>query len=315
MINVAELERYIPPLTKQDDFDAYWSYHKEQAYAIPLSPTKNEINFPGNMAKAYHITYQGYDKTPIHGYYILPKNHNGNVPCIVFYHGFDSFKGYLHSYLCYINLGFAVVAIDMRGQRGETGDYAAYSSGYTQCAYCKGILDPDEYYFTKVYLDCVKALDFAQSQPEINPNKLIVTGGSQGGALAIAVAALDNRPCLCMADVPSNSDIIGRIEGEHGSFSAVADFLRTHPQHQRRVYETVSYVDTMNLADRIRCLVYASVGLKDNICPAKLFYATYNRIQSEKAIECYPFNGHEGGGELHRERQLALLEEIFGQTD
>ncbi|MGL4338659.1 MAG: acetylxylan esterase, partial [Turicibacter sp.] len=72
-------------------------------------------------------------------------------------------------------------------------------------------------------------------------------------------------------------------------------------------YKTLSYFDTMNLADRIQCKVLASVGLKDNVCPPKLYFATYNRITSEKDIKFYPFNGHEGGHRVHQEIKLRFI--------
>jgi cephalosporin-C deacetylase len=53
--------------------------------------------------------------------------------------------------------------------------------------------------------------------------------------------------------------------------------------------------------------VLASVGLKDNICPAKHYYATYNRITAPKEIEVYPFNGHDGCGNVHMQKKLEFL--------
>lgn len=302
---------YLPELTKSDDFDVYWEKQIEKAYTQELNAKRTQIDFPGKMANAYEIEYNGYDDTVIHGFYICPKNVQGKVPCVIFYHGFGGNKGCLHSYLGYINLGLAVVTIDMRGQLGETGDNAKYSSGSTSSVYCKGIRDKNEYYMTKIYLDSVKAIDFAIAQPEVDESKIITAGGSQGGALSIAVCALDDRPVLCLADVPSNSDIKQRINGEHGSFSTIAEYLRTYPEYEQQAYETVSYIDIMNLSDRIKCRVYASVGMKDNICPAKLFYAAYNRILAPKEIIEYPFNGHEGGGGMHFQKQLKLLDTVF----
>lgn len=62
-------------------------------------------------------------------------------------------------------------------------------------------------------------------RPEVDPGRIAVRGTSQGGALGMAVCALDGRPALGIVNVPSNSDIETRIAGRHGSFSAAADFL------------------------------------------------------------------------------------------
>ena len=51
-------------------------------------------------------------------------------------------------------------------------------------------------------MDCVKALDFAEGCLEVDPERLVIEGGSQGGALGMAVCALDARPRLGILNVP-----------------------------------------------------------------------------------------------------------------
>lgn len=82
-----------------------------------------------------------------------------------------------------------------------------------------------------------------------------------------------------------------------------------YPDQTDRVLETLSYFDTMNMADRIRCPIFASVALGDQVCPAKCYYASYNRITAPKEITVYPFNGHDGAGDAHMERELGYLRE------
>ena len=67
-----------------------------------------------------------------------------------------------------------------------------------------GIGDPEAYYYRGAYVDCVRALDVACAQPEVDPRRIGLTGGSQGGALTLAVAALDpqRRARVAMPDVP-----------------------------------------------------------------------------------------------------------------
>jgi cephalosporin-C deacetylase len=88
--------------------------------------------------------------------------------------------------------------------------------------------------------------------------------------------------------------------------------LKIYPEQVERVFETLSYFDTMNMADRIKCSVLASVAMRDQVCPAKMYFATYNRIQAEKEIRIYPFNGHEGGGRVHNDVKLKYLRKHLG---
>ena len=98
-----------------------------------------------------------------------------------------------------------------------------------------------------------------------------------------------------------------RVEGEYGSFGAAAAYLRRFPKHTDTAFGTLSYFDTMNLASRITCPVLCSVSLKDKTCPAECFFATYNRIESDKQIEIYPFCGHENAYSIQMEKKLVFL--------
>lgn len=53
--------------------------------------------------------------------------------------------------------------------------------------------DKDRYYYKRVYLGCIRAVDYIFSLPQFDGNNIVVMGGSQGGALSIVTAALDNR--------------------------------------------------------------------------------------------------------------------------
>lgn len=306
-----ELYGYLPELTRRPDFAQFWEKTKERARGVPLRPGMSRYDFPC-APKVWEISFSGFDTTRIHGWYLEPAE-GEKFPCLIHFHGFTGSRGYPADYMQWLAMGVAVLAVDCREQGGVTGSDATFTHGYFQNVNCKGILDPNEYYYRAVYMDCLKAIDFACAQPHVDQSRIILEGGSQGGALTMAVAALDERPFLAMADVPSNSDITRRVEGAYGSFASVTEFLKTYPDATDRALETLSYFDTMNMAEWITCPVLASVGLKDTTCPAKLYFATYNRIRSPKRIEIYPFNAHDGGRGAHNEKKLRFLAEHLGK--
>lgn len=306
-----EWEGYLPALTRQPDFDDFWDRSLTQSAAQPLNACWEEEEYPGGYVRVWRLVYDGFqDRTPIHGLFLLPSfAGDGPLPCLVHYHGLGGNCGTTADFASWLVQGFAVLSVDCRDQSGQTRDCAAYHSGWMGNVTLRGILDQEEYYFRNVYLDCIRAVDAALARPEVDERKIILEGGSQGGALVMAVSALDHRACMALPDVPSNSDINERIKGKHGSFGIVQEYLKVQPDQTDRVMEVLSYFDTMNLAERIQCPVFASVGGEDPVCPAKLYFAAYNRIQSEKQIEIYPFNGHEGGRNLHHERKLRYAAE------
>ncbi|PWW05736.1 cephalosporin-C deacetylase [Paenibacillus cellulosilyticus] len=307
------LYSYYPDLTRPDDFDQYWEDTIQQAKRVPLEPVRVKRDYPITNVEVYDIQYCGMDETRIHGWFIVPSFlGKEKYPCIIHYHGFSNNRGEPADFMHWVMMGFAVLSVDCREQGGKTGNSASTTSGFSSNLASKGVHNKYEYYYRYVYMDCMKAIDFACAQAEVDASRIVVEGGSQGGALAMAMAALDSRPVLAMVDVPSNSNLVRRVEGMHGAFASVAEYVKNHPERVDLVFDTLSYIDTMNMADRITCRVLASVALKDEVCPAEMYFATYNRIQSEKEIVIYPFNGHEGGGSTQTEVKLAYLRQWFG---
>lgn len=308
-----ELYRYLPPLTRKDDFDDFWRETIEGAKKTPLAAKRLRVDYPIRQAVVYEIQYNGMDGTPIHGWMIVPKfGGDGLLPCLIRYHGLNGSRSEPSSFMHWVLMGFVVIAVDCRDQGGRTGNRASYSSGFSMNVASKGVHNRYEYYYRHVYVDCLKSIDFACEQPEVDCSRIVVEGGSQGGGLTMAVAALDDRPVLALADVPSNSNLTQRVEGQHGAFASVAEYIKKHPDELDLVLDNLSYFDTMNMADRITCRVFASVALKDDTCPPQMYFATYNRIAGEKDIAIYPFNGHEGGGVGHTERKIAYVHRWFG---
>lgn len=308
---INELEQYLPPLTKRADFDAFWEQTIKQARQVPLNAVLTDIHYPSPYVTVYELCYHGFDQTPIYGWYLVPTFlKEDSFPCLVNYHGFTGDRGVPSDFMHWVMMGMAVISVDCREQGGKTGNCAHYSnSGLVTNVNSKGILDKNEYYYRAVYMDCLKALDFAQTRKEIDMSRIVIKGVSQGGALGMAICALDDRPKAAFVNVPSNSNIEARIEGRYGSFSSVTDYLKKFPQHLEQAYETLSYFDTMNMADKIKCKVFASVALNDTTCPAKCYFASYNRITSFKHIDVYPFNEHDGAYPVQIEKELRYLKE------
>ncbi|MBN2711887.1 MAG: acetylxylan esterase [Planctomycetes bacterium] len=308
-----EWEAYLPPLTKRGDFDSFWEKTLAEAHSKPLNTELKAYDYPSPHVTVKDVTIEGIDGTKVHGWYLVPSFlGKDKYPCIVHYHGFSGNRGRPSDFLQWIMMGCCVVSFDVRGQSGETSTSFAHSNGSLNQIYNCGILDKEEYYLKYAYTDAVREISFACEQPEVDTSKIIIEGGSQGGALTMAMAALDDRPILALAAVPSNTNLEERVKGGYGVFNCVTEYGKKFPDRIDRCFETLSYFDTMNMADRVKCRVVAGVGGKDPICPAKFYYATYNRITSKKEIYIYPLNGHEGGGGVFNEIGLRAIKECVG---
>jgi cephalosporin-C deacetylase len=64
----------------------------------------------------------------------------------------------------------------------------------------------------------------------------------------------------------------------------------------------------VNFAAGITAPALFSVALMDEVVPPRTTFAAYNALGSaDREIEVYGYNGHEGGGFRHWERQVAFL--------
>ena len=110
---------------------------------------------------------------------------------------------------------------------------------------------------------------------------MAVSGGSQGGALALAAAAL--RPdvvAVCHADVPFLCDIQRAITlAPNAPYTEIPEFLAENVELVPQALDTLRYIDCALLARRITAATLVSVGLMDDICPPSTVYAAYNEIR------------------------------------
>ncbi len=196
-----ELVVYNPPLTRQPDFDQFWTDTLAEGARTPLNPAMELLDYPALGVRVYKVEYDGWRRARICGWYLVPEA-AGPFPALIQYHGYSGSRGEVHPYLMWALQGYAVLAVDVRGQSGDTTDPATYTGGHTTGWMTQGIMDPQEYYYRGVYMDCVRAIDFVANRPEVDARHIGLMGGSQGGGLTLAVAALDHRPVLAMPDIP-----------------------------------------------------------------------------------------------------------------
>ena len=95
-------------------------------------------------------------------------------------------------------------------------------------------------------------------------------------------------------------------------FRSLVRYIRDNPGSREQVMRTVSYMDLMNLAQRIKVPVLISVGLWDRTCPAPAIYRMYLALgSSAKKIAVYPYLDHPEVGRVHGPEVTKWLEKFF----
>jgi len=294
------------------DLDDYWQRAIEVARARVVDPVYTPYEQAAYAALAVDdVTFTGADGHPIKGWFLRPRGATGKLACRVTFIGYGGGRNLPVEHALYAACGYAVFVMDSRSQGGEwtvvhTPDPGAGFSGPEHPGVMtRGILDPETYYYRRLYVDAVRAVETAAAHPQVDADRICVSGASQGGGLSLAAAALaPERVRLCHADIPFLCDIERAITlAPAAPYTELAQYLRIHTELEEIVARTVRYIDNALLATRIRCRTLISCGLMDDICPPSTVFAAYNAIEASKDIWVATFGSHETPI-AHQERQL-----------
>lgn len=291
------VDQILPYTQMPSDFKEFWNKNKQELNSFPLTYTKE-------LAKEYctdkidcylvklQINKQGQS---VYGYLFYPKNaQKKNCPVVLCPPGagIKTIKEPLrHKY--YAEQGCIRLEMEIHGlnptmtteEFKEISTAFGYESNYLNI----NLDNKDNYYMKRVYMACVRAIDLLTSLPEWDGKNVIVQGGSQGGALAIVTAGLDERVTLCVANHPALSDMAGfKAERADG----YPHFSRTPGMDTPEKIKTMSYYDVVNFARLVKAHTYITWGFNDDVCPPTTSYAAYNVLTCPKEALITPINEH-----------------------
>ena len=313
-LSQSELDTYRSSAKAPADFDKFWNATLSEARSFALDPKFERIDLGLDLFETYDVTFSGFGGHRVRGWYIKPAGRAVDR-CVVKYIGYGGGRDLPHQHLLWPSTGRAVLVCDTRGQGSSwsvsdtpdpVGSDPAHPGSMT-----KGILDPKSYYYRRVFTDAVRAVEAARSRAEIDPDKVAVAGGSQGGGISLAVAGLDRQVYAAMPDVPFLCDF-PRAVGltSRDPYGEIVRYLVTHRSKVDQVFRTLNYFDGVHFSARAKAATLFSVALMDDVCPPSSVYGAYHAYAGPKSIESYMFNNHEGGGSAQELRQIEWLAKI-----
>lgn len=286
-------EKLKPFVKEPSDFTSFWEKAVAEDKKYPLTYTAEPVEkYSTDKMTCQLIRLQLNDKgRAMYGYLFIPKG-GGKYPAVLTPPGagVKTIKDPMaHRY--YGEGGMIRLEIEIHGLHPELSEAEFAAERKEKGDYLKfGMEDPDEYYMKDVYLGCRRFLDLLTSLPEWDGKNLFTQGGSQGGALAITTAMLDERVNGCVANHPALSDMTGYLGDKTGGY----------PHHFRKDPETATpakirtleYYDVVNFARHLQCPVRMTWGFNDNTCPPTTSYEVFNAISTSKDAHLTPINEH-----------------------
>jgi cephalosporin-C deacetylase len=314
-----QLQEYLPDRVEPSDFDAFWSETLSAARQHPLDVHFEPVDFGLALVTTYDVTFNGYGGQPVKGWFIVPAGEKEALPAVVETIGYGGGRGFPTQWLRFPCAGYAYLVMDTRGQgsvwlNGDTPDPEPEGSNpHVPGFMTRGILNPYNYYYRRVFTDAVRAVEAARSYPGVNPNRIAITGGSQGGGITLAVAGLDPFIDVCMPNVPFLCHYRRATQlTESQPYGEITRYLRTHRDKIDAVFHTLSYFDGLNFAARAKAQALFSAGLMDEVCPPSTVFAAYNHYAGPKQMRVYEYNQHDGGGIYQDLEQLRFLQDLWG---
>ncbi|HEY9012635.1 MAG TPA: alpha/beta fold hydrolase [Devosia sp.] len=295
-----ELQEYRGINPRPGDFDTFWDNAIKELDSVKANVEFKPVNDLGNVnAELFDLTFTGVGGARIYAKYLRPKNAK-KCPAVIHFHGYSGNSGDWHDKLSFVNEGFAVAALDCRGQGGRSEDNSQVTGNTREGHLIRGLDGPPEkLLFRQIFLDTAQLARIVMAQPEVDPTRVASWGGSQGGALSLVCAALEPRIRKCVSIFPFLSDYkrVWEMDLAKDAYNDIkAYFRRFDPLHERvdEVFTKLGYIDIQHLTPRIKADVLMAVTLMDNICPPSTQYAAYNKITSKKDAIIFRDFGHEG---------------------
>lgn len=313
-LSLPELHEYRPDVREPRDFDDFWAETLGRSRAAARPPVLERLDVPFTTLDVFDVTFSGFDGDPVKAWLLLPRGVDGPLPAVVEFVGYGGGRGLPVDHLTWASAGYAHLVMDTRGQGSGWGSGGAtpdpHATGPSVPGFLtRGIEDPAAYYYRRVFADAVLAVDAVRSLSVVDPVGVAVTGGSQGGGIALAAAGLCEGLVAVMPDVPFLCHF-ERAVGMTGAdpYQEVVRYLAVHRGAPERVFTTLSYFDGVNFARRASAPALFSVALLDPVCPPSTVFAAFNHYAgADRLIEVYPHNEHEGGLAFQWNAQAAFL--------
>lgn len=293
-------EKITAPLDAQPDLEEFWKHSLSELKKInpeyKISPVQRDANFKTNL---FRVEMKSVGGLTVRGWLEIPRK-KGKYPALLRVPGYTENLEPEDKYDDLIVFSFNT------RNHGESDDIGERSFDM----WVRGLEKPEGFFYQELILDCLQAMDYLCSLEDVDTSRIAVWGGSQGGGLSFALAALDKRVDMCIADIPFLCEFPRYFEISHWD-EIDAWFNKNPNQTWQSMFKILSYFDMKNIAHKITCPVYMGIGLQDDVCPPATSFVVYNYITGKKEYSIYKYE-HHGQPDSHYENRYLEIRNFFG---
>jgi len=298
-----------PTTTLPDDFTAFWDSAKKELSSVPLEYKIRLLpDISTDKVNVFEVNIKNI-KGRIYGLLALPKE-KGQYPALLNLPGAGVYPRKAH--LDIAEEGIITFTIDINGipPTLDPEIYKSLGEGALKNYWFTNLDDKNEYYYKRVYLGCIRAVDFIFSLPEFDGKNIAVYGGSQGGGLSLVTAGLDQRIKYLGVFYPALCDLTGFLYGRAGGWPLL---FRNPFTNKPDKVETSKYYDAVNFARFIKIPGFYSSGYNDRICPPTSTFSAYNTIKATKKILIVPETRHYSFPEQYEEMKTWFIRKLLNK--
>ncbi len=284
-----DFANYRPVCPRPDDFDAFWQTTLKELEAVPADLRKTEIERTASSV-LYRVNYAVLWGERADGWLRVPIGREG-----------ETFPARLECPPSGVNdipppreSGFVEMKLAIHGFAIDKSDFPVkppypWPGGRYHNV---GLATKDTYFYRNVYARCWRAVDLLAAMPEVNGDRIMVFGGSQGGGLAVITAAYRPRVALCAPGFPGLCRLDWTVRDEVGSWPLTrADIPEGQTLDQ--MLHTLSYFDVANFIGRVACPIVATIGWMDTVTAAGGQVAAFAQAdKSRLTLFCAPWGRH-----------------------
>ena len=314
-------EDFRPGFEEPADFCRFWRKQLRKMRRQKMNVKLTPVEIPGDDGEkyvCYDLEINCLSFRPVRGYLAMPRDAGPrSLPIAIYAHSAGELtasytKATVKKAVSLAKSGNGAIALDINAHGILNGqDDAYYEAMQKELDHYSSwpVTDHESFYFRGMFLRMVRALDYLCTLKEWDRERVLVTGGSQGGAQSAALAGLDSRVKMVVVDVPAMWDMGGILLGRTSSW--------TKPLEREGIDSPAArimpYYDAANFMRHYKGELVVNVGLIDLTCPPASVWSVFNVCAaSSKTIHPCSWKGHSGKYSVPTKEGRAEMKKLMG---